>query len=130
MGHSESLHAITLLVAAAIIGNRFVKPGAAAVAVQADSLGENTLGVASRTITAQNVTDGDVSLAVVMSGVMQIEAGAAVDVSAGAVPVMTDASGRAIAATATNLVLGWAIESAAAAGEQISVILDKGAGVL
>lgn len=57
------------------------------------------------------------------AGIAQIVAGAAV--SAGAL-VQSDASGRAITATTGNFIGGRALESAAAAGEIIEVLLSIG----
>jgi hypothetical protein len=56
-----------------------------------------------------------------VSGVSKVVAGAAI--TAGA-PVMSNATGLAITATATNLVVGKAITAATASGNVISVLLD------
>ena len=56
------------------------------------------------------------------TGISKVLAGAAV--AAGAT-VMSDASARAITATATNRVLGTALEAAAAADEKIAVLLTS-----
>jgi predicted RecA/RadA family phage recombinase len=64
---------------------------------------------------------------VMTSGISKMEAGAAV--AAGA-KVMTDASGRAITATATNFVIGTAREAAGAAGVYLPVDLDATQPVL
>lgn len=58
-----------------------------------------------------------------IDGVVKVVAGAAV--TAG-VEVMSDASGRAIAVTATNQIAGIALKSAGAAGEIIPVLLKSG----
>lgn len=55
-------------------------------------------------------------------GISKVVAGAAV--AAGAF-VMSDGSGRAITATATNRVLGTALEAAGAADEKIAVLLTS-----
>jgi hypothetical protein len=57
---------------------------------------------------------------------VEVTAGAAV--AAGAL-VMSDATGRAITATATNKIHGQALTAAAAAGEVITILFFKGANV-
>jgi hypothetical protein len=57
---------------------------------------------------------------IMLSGISKVVAGAAVTVGA---DVMSDASGRAVTATATNRRLGVALATAGGAGEIIPVLL-------
>lgn len=98
-----------------IVANRFVKIGAADnTVIQTAATTDNSIGVA-----AEAAVSGD-AVAVKTAGVVKVEAGAAVTRG---VQVMSDSSGRVVDATATNKVLGIALEAASAAGEIISVKL-------
>lgn len=118
---------LTCHASAAVTGRRFVNVTGAptdecptvAHATTADALG----------VAAQDAAAGD-KVTVFTVGHLQVEAGAAV--AAGA-RVTVDASGRAIAATgaagATVGFVGKATRAAAAAGDVISVFIDRGAFV-
>ena len=64
---------------------------------------------------------------VIMVGIAWVEAGAAISANQ---PVTSDASGRGVAATpvagANNRIIGFALDSAVAAGDQIRVLLSPG----
>ncbi len=64
---------------------------------------------------------------VMMQGIAWVEAGAAIAVG---VPVTSDSSGRGIAAApaagANQRIIGFALEAAVAAGDQIRVLLSPG----
>ena len=64
---------------------------------------------------------------VMMQGIAWVEAGAAITVGA---PVTSDSSGRGIAAApaagANQRIIGFALEAAVAAGDQIRVLLSPG----
>lgn len=118
---------LTCHASAAVIGRRFVNVSGAptddcptvAHATTADALG----------VAAQDAALGE-KVTVFTCGHLQVEAGGAI--TAGA-RVSVDASGRAIAATggATTTVafVGKATRAAAAAGDVISVFIDRGAFV-
>lgn len=55
--------------------------------------------------------------------IARVVAGAAIDASASAVAVKSDATGRAIAQGGTGVILGYAVSSAAAAGDIVEVDL-------
>ena len=101
----------------AIAGKRFVKPDSTQGAyVICGSAGEKARGV--------NLFDavaGD-TISVVKQGLVEVEAGDAVTLHA---EVQTDASGRAIAATTGDAVLGYARKAAGTAGDFIVVELGS-----
>lgn len=97
---------------------RFVKNNGSGKAVQCSVAGERTLGV------RQNKPNLNEAMTIVNSGIVFVEAGAAV---ANGALVMTDTTGRAITATATNTIAGEALETASAAGVQIAVLLHNSA---
>lgn len=78
-------------------------------------IGEDAVGVLFDKPAAQGRA-GKVAIA----GIVKVTAGAAVAQDA---LVMTNASGRAITATATNVALGTALKAASADGEVIPVLL-------
>lgn len=110
-----------LIANEAITAKRFVKQVAAAEKHidMADTQGERVLGVSVDMATAGDATNGRV-VNVALLGIAVVEAGAAV--ARGAL-LMTNATGQAITATATNRVVGYALSSAANAGEWIQIIL-------
>jgi Uncharacterized conserved protein (DUF2190) len=57
---------------------------------------------------------------IVVIGAQEIESGAAFAVGAA---LMTDATGRVITQTASNYIVGYALEAATAAGQAIEVLL-------
>lgn len=105
----------------AITKFRFVTGNLASVrgAEMADAAGERVMGVAQHDVSAEHAAD-EAAVNVRVMGISTVEAGAVV--AAGA-DVMTDASGRAITAVATNRVVGVALDGAGAAGELITVVL-------
>jgi uncharacterized protein affecting Mg2+/Co2+ transport len=105
-----------------IARRRFVTINAQEQIVQADVQGEHVVGVSSQ----PNSAAGEV--AEIYDGIVMVEAGAALN---GGQPVMTDAAGRAIpfvhaadaAGVPTNFKAGYAVTTAAALGELVSVKL-------
>lgn len=98
-----------------IVANRFLKiSGADNTVVQSAASTDDSIGVA-----AAAASSGD-AVAVKHTGIVKVEAGAAVTRGA---QVMSDSSGRAVNATATNKVVGVALEASSGAGEIISVKL-------
>lgn len=92
---------------------KFVKQTATGTVELCDSEGETAIGV------LQNNPGDTQAATVAVGGVTRVLAGATVAIGA---EVMTDATARAITATATNAALGEAI-SGGAVGEVISVLL-------
>lgn len=80
--------------------------------------GELSVGV------RQNTPNANEPTTVVNSGIVFVEAGAAV---AGAALVTSDATGRGITATTGNYIHGQALEAASAAGVLFAVLLINGA---
>lgn len=115
MSYEEKLGAISLEANGDQSGNqyRFMELAAAGISVQ-DTAGAACLGVLQTKPEAGQI--GEVGVA----GVSKVEAGAVVVRGAN---VMSDASGRAITATATNFSQGIALEAATAAGKLIAVLL-------
>lgn len=132
MTSKEKVSAITLIAGAAVVANRFVTLGANGLLAPIAAQGVDSVGVALRTITSGMVTEGkDVACPVAVhdGGKLPMEAGAAIVISGGAVPVIADSLGRVIAAASDNdRILGYALEAAGAAGELITVLLVKASG--
>jgi hypothetical protein len=101
---------------------RFVAAGATDQSVTSTiAAGALALGVIQEEVDAAKVATGKVTADIRILGISRVTAGAAVTLWA---EVTTDASGRAInAATATHRVLGRALQSAAALGDEIDVLL-------
>ena len=108
---------VGVALATVITRGRFVISGANGLAEQAGA-GASALGVALEDSTAEQ--DNAIPVAVLDGSVLEVEAGAAIDVSGGAVNIAADAQGRAVTATTGNTILGVAKSSAGAAGEFIS----------
>lgn len=71
----------------------------------------------------QNDPDAvDRAATVAIEGIVKVVAGAAFSLDA---EIMSDASGRAITATSTNMILGTALEAATAAGQIVKVLFQK-----
>lgn len=122
----ELVRSVTLKVGAAINQYRFVEVSGANV-VEANAATDHIVGVTLEARSATDITNGNVTIPVALPGCrVKVTAGAAVAQGAA---VMTDATGRAITATATNRVQGIALTAAAAAGEQIDVLYVPTAGV-
>ena len=104
MAFQEQIAARTYIASAAIPQFTFV--------TMPDSngqVGPLTSGARSAGVALQATTGANQSLAVAYDGRVQVLAGAGI--TAGAA-VMSNASGRAITATSTNTVLGYALEGA------------------
>ena len=112
--------------ASVIRANRFVKLGANGEVVECTTANEDAIGVSQRESKADETSPINVILC--GNSVARVEAGAAIDAST-AKKIATDNDGRAIVATGGGTrELGFALDSASAAGEFISVLLVKGAG--
>ena len=109
---------IPLTASAAVTGRRILKMTGSKQAAHAVASNERAFGV------AEFDTPAGQPLGVLVTGVVKITAGAAV--AAGSY-ICADAQGRAVAAAPAAGVnafcIGLAIESAAAAGEEIDVLL-------
>ncbi len=107
---------------AAITAFRLVKLSAAETVIQSAAAADSSIGVANEVAAASGERQD-----VVLAGIAFVEAGAAVSLGA---LVMSDASGRGIAATAaagSNVrVIGTALDAATAAGDVIRVLLSPG----
>jgi hypothetical protein len=120
----ESVRSITMVPAdAAISQYRFVKITTDAEVTLAGNT-EDAIGVA---LVASALNDNtEIPVALLDGAKLTVEAGAAITIGA---RVMSDASGRVITAVgATARVLGWALQTAGAAGEYITIIGQKQAG--
>jgi len=107
---------------AAITAGRFVALANGGEVAQSGD-GADALGVALEASAASSVNAIPVSL---LDGSKQeVEAGAAIDVSAAVVPIASNASGQAITAATGDAILGYALSSAGAAGETISFVASK-----
>jgi hypothetical protein len=105
MAFHENIQARTYISSAAISQFTFVTMPDSNNRVATLASGTRSAGVA-----LQPTTGAGQALAVAYDGRVQVLAGGAI--TAGAA-VMSNASGRAVAATATNVVLGYAVEGGA-----------------
>jgi hypothetical protein len=97
---------------------RFVTINSSGKIAQVGTAGAKAAGV------LQSPALADKAAEVMVSGVSKVEAGAAIAAQGN---VTSDATGRAIAAsTATHSINGVALETAAAAGEVIAVLIGYG----
>lgn len=121
----EQVNAVTLQIAAAVGQYRFVKVTTAAKIIQAAAAGDDVVGISLEGRVAGDITAGNDRIPVNTNTGSKcfMTAGAAIDVSAGVVPITSDATGRAVAvAAATDRVHGYALQSAGAANETIEVL--------
>lgn len=97
--------------------HRFVELTTTGTIAQVDTAGAAAIGVLQDTVAAGDAAE------VTITGVSKVVAGAAIT-STG--PVTSDSQGRAITAATGNTVNGIALQTAAAAGEVIAVLLGYG----
>lgn len=125
---------VTFQAGAAVGKHRFVKLTTSTAAIlqarviQAAAAGDDAVGISCEEVTAAEVTAGQLAIACVLPGCKTwLMSGAAIDTSAGVVPLTSDATGRGVAvAAAGDRVLAYAMESAAAADVRIQVLFLKG----
>ena len=112
----------SLTAGAAIAPFRQVKFSAAETVIQAAAVGDASIGVSNEVGAASGERQD-----VIMDGIAFIEAGAAVT---NGTLITSDGTGRAVtaapAAGTNNRIIGVAIETAAAAGDVIRVLLAPG----
>jgi hypothetical protein len=114
----------------AMLKYRFVQMGTTSVqhVITVSASGgtaKNVLGISQEDIDAAKVATGKATINVRMFGISKVIAGAAVTAPD---YVMSDASGRAIAATTGLMVRGLALTSATAAGDYIDVFVFPPSG--
>jgi hypothetical protein len=101
---------------------RIVRLTSADLVEQAAAVGNTLIGVNSDLA----IVSGE-RVEVMLMGIAWVEAGAAIAVG---LPVTTDSVGRAVAAApaagVNNRIIGFALEAAVAAGDQIRVLLSPG----
>lgn len=119
---SNLLMARAFVAGAAINPYRIVRLSAADTVIQAAAATESMFGVN----TDLTIVSGE-RVEVMTHGIAWIEAGAAIALGA---PVTADAVGRGVtaapAAGVNNRIIGFALEAAVAAGDQIRVLLSPG----
>jgi len=121
---------VPITVAAAIAQYKFLEIASAnAVATAANAAADDVVGISLEARSAAQITAGETRIPMLLPNcVAKVLAGAAIDITAGAVPVTTDSAGRAVAvAAATDRILGYALQSAGAANEVIEILFLKGA---
>jgi hypothetical protein len=97
---------------------RFVNANADGEVIRNVTAGADVLGVLNNKPNAAGQ-----ACEIVVDGVAKVVAGAAITLGANGTKVMSDNQGRAVAATATNKAVGYALAAAGAAGEIIPVLL-------
>ena len=106
----------TYIAEADLVAHRFVKAGTAADGVIVCTAGAKAVGV-----TIDDANNGEATaIADSPSDKPLVESSAAI--SAGA-EIMSDGSGKAVTATSTNKIVGYALAAAAASGQLIPVAL-------
>lgn len=119
---SNLLLARAFTAGGAINPYRIVRFSAAETVVQAAAATESVIGVNTDLSVVLNER-----VEVMTHGVAWVEAGAAIALGA---PVASDASGRGVAAApaagVNNRIIGFALDAAVAAGDQIRVLLSPG----
>ena len=119
----QNARGITYTATAAIPQGRFVVSGANGQVTLAGANAE-AIGVSLEAAAAA----GDaISVAALDGAKVEVEAGAAIDVSSAAQDITSDASGRAVVAGTGERILGYALSSAGAAAEFITATVQKGA---
>lgn len=123
MSGQEAVTSVTMTAGAALAVERFVKLTTAGRVIQGAAATDDVVGVSLSAAAAA----GDVITMAMPGCKVKITAGAAIDVSAAAVPLTSDATGRAVGVGgATERIHGYALESAGGAGEVITMLLVKG----
>ena len=118
----ELANSITLTpTTAAIAANRFLVMANAGAVAQAGTAGADPIAVSAEP-SAANSTVPIAAVPLTNGTTYELEAGAAIDISSAVVAVTTDNQGRVVTSASGNSRLGYARQSAAAAGEIIEVI--------
>jgi hypothetical protein len=99
---------------------RFVRITASQTIDRCSAITQVPLGVVQESVDVAKVAQGKAVVNVRLIGISRVTAGAAVAIGA---EVSTDTTGRAITAATTARVAGTALQAAAAAGDQIDVLL-------
>lgn len=122
MSGQESVIGLTMTANAAVAVERFVKMAANGRVIQAAAAGDDVVGVSLSPTTGA----AEVLTMAVPGCKVKLTAGAAIDATAGAVPLTSDGTGRAIAVSAaTDRVHAYALTSAGAANEVITALFVK-----
>lgn len=118
---NESANSLSVTAGAVVSLSRFLKVGAVAgKMIHCAGAEDDAVGVSMEAAAA----DLDIiAMAKYDGAIVEIESGAAIDISSTAKPLTSDATGRAIEATGTARVMAYALQSAGAAGEFIRCIL-------
>lgn len=129
MSSFQNVQSIDMTVGAAIAQYKFLEMGNAGIVAASNAAGDDVVGISLESRSAADVTAGNTRIPVALPGCRcKVLAGAAIDISAAVVPVTSDASGRAVAvAAATDRVLGYALQSATAADQEIEILFLKAA---
>ena len=107
-----------VLLATVIRQRRFVVIGADGHVVEAND-GEDAIGVAAEATTASD--SAPIPVYPLDGSIIEVESGAAIDVSSAAVNVSSNLDGQAITAATADGILGVALDSASGAGEIIRI---------
>lgn len=123
----DSVRSLTLELSAACEQYRFVEMANAGKIVRANAVSDDAVGITLEGRSAQDITDGKTMVPIALPGCRcKITAGAAIDISAGITAITTDTTGRAIAVSAaTDVVYGYALQSASAANVVIDMLFIK-----
>lgn len=122
---TQTARQISMVVISDVTSRRFVTLGNNGT-IALSGAGADSIGVAAETSDLSGGRD-TVPVALLDGAVLEVEAGAAIDVSSSIIQVASDANGRAVTKTTGDAVLGWAKTSAGAAGEFIEIVASKSA---
>lgn len=121
---TENARSITLLAGAVVAQRRLVTIDGTGRAIQSSAETVDSVGVS---LDAAAAAGDAIPVAVPDGGKVEIESGAAITIGD---PLESDATGRAIThGGATARICGYALQAAGGAGEFITVLFLKGAGV-
>lgn len=118
----EAFRSISLIPGDVVAQRRFVIIEAGTGEVVQAGANAEAVGISLEAAAAAN--DPAIPVALLDGAKVEVEAGAAVALGA---DVTSDAAGKAVAATVGQRVLGFALTAAAADGEVITIVAQKGA---
>jgi hypothetical protein len=121
----ECVRSISMTPVATAVAHRVFVTMVANAEVDTAGAGADAVGVTLMDSPADDQTVIPVSC--LDGSIQEVVAGAAIDVSAGAVAIASNASGQAVAATTGAKILGYALTSATAANQIIEFVSAKAA---
>ncbi len=127
MAINQDLKPVTMQIGAQVLRGRFVNVGGTGQAVQHAAQGTDNFGVSLESVTTAEYNSGEGQRTIAVAphnagGRVPVEAGAAIVLGAN---ITTGADGRAETAATGDVIFGTAQEAAGAAGEFITMLMDR-----